>query len=100
MTVGQVVSEQMYQELKASGLKFKAVMGGENVKEMLEKVDLDVENKELRRDLLKATTDIAKNKIIKRLKVVESIKKSSNRPEWFMMDVIPIFYLLSLITKL
>ncbi|MBF0359673.1 MAG: DNA-directed RNA polymerase subunit beta' [Oligoflexia bacterium] len=90
LQVGQVITEQQYFELKEAGVEFDAGMGGEVVKELLRKVDLDIENKELRRGLLKSTTDIAKSKIVKRLKVIESIKKSPNKPEWFMMDVIPV----------
>jgi DNA-directed RNA polymerase subunit beta' len=65
-------------------------MGGEIIKDLLSKVDLDTLNKELRRTLKETTTELAKAKLIKRLKVVESILKSTNKPEWFMMDVIPV----------
>ena len=65
-------------------------MGGEVVKSLLAKVDLDLENKELRRALETVTTDLARTKLIKRLKVVESIKGSGNKPEWFMMETVPV----------
>ena len=90
LQIGQVINEQQYFELKEQNVDFEAGMGGEVVKDLLRKVDLDVDNKELRRGLRSATTEMAKTKIIKRLKVVESILKSDNRPEWFMMDVIPV----------
>jgi DNA-directed RNA polymerase subunit beta' len=90
LEVGQVITESTYHELKQAGIDFKAGMGGEVVKELLRKVDLDLENKELRKGLRSATTELHKTKIIKRLKVIESIKRSDNRPEWFMMDVIPV----------
>ncbi|MDC1174382.1 DNA-directed RNA polymerase subunit beta' [Bacteriovoracaceae bacterium] len=90
LKVGQVITEQQYFELKEQGIEFSAGMGGEVVREMLKRVDLDIENKELRRGLASATTEMSRTKIIKRLKVVESILKSENRPEWFMMDVIPV----------
>ncbi|MFZ4712770.1 MAG: DNA-directed RNA polymerase subunit beta' [Bacteriovoracaceae bacterium] len=90
LSVGSIVSEQRYQELKATDAKFKVGMGGEVVKELMTKIDLDNLNKELRRGLKAATTDIMRTKIVKRLKVVESILKSSNKPDWFMMDVIPV----------
>jgi DNA-directed RNA polymerase subunit beta' len=90
LAVGAIVSEQRYQELKATNAKFKVGMGGEVVKELMTKIDLDNLNKELRRALKASTTDIMRTKIVKRLKVVESILKSSNKPEWFMMDVIPV----------
>jgi DNA-directed RNA polymerase subunit beta' len=90
LKVGQVISEQQYFELKEQGIEFEAGMGGEVVKDLLRKVDLDIENKELRRGLQNATTEMARTKFIKRLKVVESILKSDNKPEWFMMDVVPV----------
>jgi DNA-directed RNA polymerase subunit beta' len=57
---------------------------------MLRKIDLDIENKELRRGLATVTTEMARAKIVKRLKVIESLIKSDNKPEWFMMDVVPV----------
>lgn len=90
LEVGRVISEQQYQELKEQGIEFEAGMGGQTIKELLRKLDLDIVNKELRRGLAAATTEMARAKIIKRLKVVESILKSENKPEWFMMDVIPV----------
>lgn len=90
LEVGRVITEQQYTELKDQGIEFEAGMGGRTIKEMLKKVDLDQENKELRRGLRSATTEMNRTKIIKRLKVVESLLKSENRPEWFMMDVIPV----------
>ena len=90
LRIGQVISEQQFAELKEQGIEFEAGMGGDTVKDLLRKVDLDLEYKELRRGLQTATTEMARAKIIKRLKVVESIRRSENRPEWFMMEVIPV----------
>jgi DNA-directed RNA polymerase subunit beta' len=90
LEVGRVITEQQYNELKDQGIKFEAGMGGNTIKEMLSKVDIDIDNKELRRGLKTVTTEMARTKIIKRLKVVESLLKSDNKPEWFMMDVIPV----------
>ena len=90
LAVGSILTEQKFHELKAANVDFKAGMGGEVVKELLSKVDIDILNKELRRGLRDATTDLSKAKLIKRLKVVESLLKSPNKPDWFMMDVIPV----------
>ncbi len=90
LEIGRVISEQQYNELKEQGIEFEAGMGGSTIKELLRKVDLDQENKELRRGLRAATTEMNRAKIVKRLKVVESLLKSENKPEWFMMDVIPV----------
>lgn len=90
LELGSILTEQKHAELKQANIDFRAGMGGETIKELLSKVDLDILNKELRRGLRDATTDLGKAKIIKRLKVVESLLKSSNKPDWFMMDVIPV----------
>jgi len=90
LEVGRVINEQQYFELKEAGVDFEAGMGGTTIKELLKKLDIDIENKELRRGLQSATTEVARTKLIKRLKVVESIMKSENKPDWFMMDVIPV----------
>ncbi len=90
LEVGRVISEQQFFDLKEQGVEFEAGMGGEVVKTLLQKLDIDMENKVLRRDLAAATTEMARTKLVKRLKVVESILKSDNKPEWFMMDVIPV----------
>ena len=87
---GRVITEQQFLELKEAGIEFEAGMGGDVVKEMLRRLDLDTVNKELRRALKAVTTEMARAKIVKRLKVVESILKSDNKAEWFMMDVIPV----------
>jgi DNA-directed RNA polymerase subunit beta' len=90
LDVGTILAEQKAYELKEAGVDFKVGMGGEVVQSLLSKIDVLTLNKELRIGLREAKTDLAKAKIIKRLKVVESILKSPNKPEWFMMDVIPV----------
>jgi DNA-directed RNA polymerase subunit beta' len=90
LQIGSILSEAKAMELKAAGVDFKVGMGGEVIKDLLSKVDLDTLNKELRRTLAETKTELAKAKLIKRLKVVESLLKSPNKPEWFMMDVIPV----------
>ena len=90
LQVGTILSEAKSYELQAAGVDFKVGMGGETIKDLLSKIDLDTLNKELRRTLAETKTELAKAKLIKRLKVVESLLKSPNKPEWFMMDVIPV----------
>jgi DNA-directed RNA polymerase subunit beta' len=90
LKIGEVISEQQFYELKESGIDFEAGMGGDVIKELLRKIDIDQENKELRRALQSCTTEMNRAKLIKRLKVVESLMGSDNKPEWFMMDVIPV----------
>ncbi|MEK6732561.1 MAG: DNA-directed RNA polymerase subunit beta', partial [Candidatus Omnitrophota bacterium] len=70
--------------------KFKAMIGAEAIKELLKEIDLDQTIVELRLDLHEQKSEQAKRKTLKRLKVIEAFKKSGNRPEWMIMDVIPV----------
>ena len=87
LEVGRILTEQQYIELKEAGAEFEAGMGGEVIKDILKTIDLDLDNKNLRRELKAATTEATRVK--KLLKgVIESMLKSDNRPDWFMMDII------------
>ncbi len=68
---------------------FKAGMGAEAIKELLEEIDLDALSAELREKLADAT-GLKKTKIIKRLEVVEGFRKSGNRPEWMIIQALPV----------
>ena len=68
---------------------FKAGMGAEAVRELLAEIDLEALSKELREKLAEATGP-KKVKIIKRLEIVEAFRKSGNRPEWMILDTIPV----------
>ena len=86
----QVLSEQEYQEAReAWGSSFRVGMGAESIKELLESIDLDKEYTELQEGL-KGATGQKRARIIKRLEVVEAFLTSGNRPEWMIMDVIPV----------
>ena len=69
--------------------KFRAIMGAEAIKELLTKIDLDKEAKDLRMQLVEATGQ-KRVRIIRRLEVVEAFRQSGNRPEWMILDVIPV----------
>jgi DNA-directed RNA polymerase subunit beta' len=69
--------------------KFKALMGAEAVKALLANIDLDKESKELRSQL-KDSTGQKKIRITRRLEVVEAFIKSANKPEWMIIDAIPV----------
>ena len=69
---------------------FKAGMGAEAIRELLRRVDLDVLSKELKTKIRDTVSIGVKKKLTKRLKVVESFKNSGNKPEWMIMDVIPV----------
>ena len=69
---------------------FTAGIGAEAVKQMLMDLDLEGERKELLEELAVTKSELKPKKIIKRLKVVESFIDSGNRPEWMILDVVPV----------
>jgi len=86
----QLLSPDQYYDLKEEfGNKIEADMGAQAVKALLEQVDVKKLVAQLREDLQTATGQ-KRIKITKRLKVVDSILNSDNKPEWMVMDVIPI----------
>ena len=64
-------------------------MGAEAIKELLSKIDIEAESEELKEELKDATGQ-KRAKIIKRLEVVEAFKESGNKPEWMILDAIPV----------
>ncbi|MBM4129141.1 MAG: DNA-directed RNA polymerase subunit beta', partial [Nitrospira sp.] len=87
----ELLTEEAYKKRTAEhGTKFKAGMGAEAVRELLCKVDLDSLAAELKVKMKEASSFGVKKKIIKRLRVVEAFRKSGNKPEWMIMDVIPV----------
>ncbi len=68
---------------------FRVGMGAEAVKELLAELDIEALSEQLRRELTNASGQ-KKIRIIKRLEVVEAFKKSGNRPEWMILDVVPV----------
>lgn len=86
----QVLSEKEYQDARENwGNKFRCGMGAESIKELLEAIDLETEAVELKTGLKDATGQ-KRARIIKRLEVVEAFRGSGNRPEWMIMDAIPV----------
>ena len=69
--------------------QFKAMMGAEAIKELLQRIDLESESIDLKGQLKDATGQ-KKIRITRRLEVVEAFRKSGNRPEWMILDVIPV----------
>ena len=72
------------------GEEFVAMMGAEAVKELLKKLDLDSEIETLRRELEATNSDTKIKKIAKRLKVLEAFQRSGMKPEWMILDVLPV----------
>jgi DNA-directed RNA polymerase subunit beta' len=87
----ELLTEEQYRKsMEESGGKFKAMIGADAIKELLKEIDLDKIAAELKADLHEQKSEQTKRKILKRLKAIESFKKSNNRPEWMIMDVIPV----------
>ena len=86
----QILTEKEYRDsVDKFGYKFKAGMGAEAVKDLLAEIDLEKLSKELRTDLNDASGQ-KRVRTIKRLEVVEAFRLSQNRPEWMIMDVVPV----------
>jgi DNA-directed RNA polymerase subunit beta' len=84
-----IMSEDDYDaKRKEYGDEFVARMGAEGIKELLESIDLDTEIERLRGDLTGSEVKVKKN--AKRLKVLEAFKKSGIKPEWMVLDVLPV----------
>jgi DNA-directed RNA polymerase subunit beta' len=86
----QLLTEKEYRTaVEKYGDTFKVGMGAEAIKEILQKIDLESSSKELRADL-KDSTGQKRIRTIRRLEVVEAFRKSGNKPEWMIVDVIPV----------
>jgi len=86
----QVLTEKEYRDMREKYEDdFKAGMGAEAVKELLEKVDLEQLSSQLREELKTASSQ-KKLRIVKRLEVVEAFRESGNKPSWMIMDVLPV----------
>ncbi len=86
----KVLTEKEYREAYEKwGNAFQVGMGAEAIKKLLEAIDLDKLAKELRAEL-KIAQGQKRGKIIKRLDVVESFRNSGNKPEWMILDVLPV----------
>jgi len=84
-----IMSEDDYDaKRKEYGDEFVAHMGAEGIKELLEGIDLEIEIERLRGDLTGSEVKVKKN--AKRLKVLEAFKKSGIKPEWMIMEVLPV----------
>jgi DNA-directed RNA polymerase subunit beta' len=91
LKLGEILNEDKYREHRSThGEGFKAQMGAEAIKELLKQVDIEAITIELRDLMKKETSSQKRTKIAKRLKVAESFQRSGNKPEWMILDVIPV----------
>ncbi len=86
----QMLSEKEYRDMREKYEDdFEAGMGAEAIKKLLEEIDLEKDSEELKAELANATGQ-KRVRILKRLEVVEAFRLSGNRPEWMILDVVPV----------
>ena len=88
---GQLLSEEAYLDaLEEFGDDFEAQMGAEAIQKLLKAIDLDDEITTLREELPKTSSETKIKKITKRLKVLTAFQQSRNKPEWMILEVLPV----------
>ena len=86
----EVLSEQQYRDAKDKyGTAFKAAMGAEAIRELLMQIDLVALSEDMRKKLKEASGQ-KKIRIVRRLEVIEALRLSGNKPEWMIMEVLPV----------
>jgi DNA-directed RNA polymerase subunit beta' len=92
LQVGDMLNEDEHQMAldKFGDGSFEAGMGGDAVHKMLREIDIDMLAVELRREMKETRSEAKRKKIAKRLSVVNAFRESGNRPEWMMLEVIPV----------
>ena len=86
----QMLNEKEYRDMREKYEDdFEAGMGAEAIKKLLAEIDLEKESEELKEELLNASGQ-KRVRILKRLEVVEAFRLSGNRPEWMILDVVPV----------
>ena len=88
---GQLLSDETYLEaIEEYGDEFDARMGAEAIRELLARLNLEEERKQLREDIEGTNSETKLKKLGKRLKLVEAFIDSGNKPEWMVMTVLPV----------
>ena len=91
LTKGMLLSEEKYRQSREEfGNRFKAGMGAEAIREMLKVVELEPLSQQVRAEMLKTGSDAKLKKLGKRLKIIDAFRESGQRPEWMVMEVIPV----------
>ncbi len=87
----QILTEKEYQDARERYEDgFKAGMGAEAIKVLLEEIDVEALSNELKAELKDLPTGQKRIKLLKRLEIVEAFRNSGNRPEWMVLDVVPV----------
>src|SRR5689334_7325247 len=89
---GELISEDRYLKLleEMGDGQFSAGMGAEAILQLLRQIDILALAEQLRNEMKEATSEAKRKKIAKRLKVVEAFRESGNKPDWMMLEVIPV----------
>lgn len=88
---GEMLTEERYRQLvQEYGSRFTAGIGAEAIKKLLASLDLETLATELREEMVKTNSVAKRKKLAKRLKIIDAFRESENRPEWMIMDVIPV----------
>jgi DNA-directed RNA polymerase subunit beta' len=91
LTRGELLTEEKYRQMvQEYGAGFTAGIGAEAIKQLLTGLDLDKLATELREDMIKTNSVAKRKKLAKRLKIIDAFRESENKPEWMIMDVIPV----------
>ena len=85
-----LTDEQYYEALEEFGDEFDAKMGAEAIQELMEDMDVDDEIATIREELPQTNSDTKIKKLTKRLKLMEAFQKSGNKPEWMILNVLPV----------
>jgi DNA-directed RNA polymerase subunit beta' len=86
----EIISEEEYIELEESGKQFVAMMGAEAIRELLRGLDIEELAVSLRAQVKVETSAQRKRDVLKRLKVIEAFRQSGNKPEWMVLNIIPV----------
>ncbi|MBN1526003.1 MAG: DNA-directed RNA polymerase subunit beta', partial [Candidatus Omnitrophica bacterium] len=87
----ELLSEDRHKELKEKfGNKFTAKMGAEAIKELLKEIDLDKLSGRIKKDISESKSDSAQKKNSKILRLLEAFRNSGNKPEWMILDMLPV----------
>ena len=83
--------EEYYEALENYGEEFRAGMGAEAVKTLLMEMDLEEEIALIEQQMTETKSEAKIKKLSKRMKIIKSFSNSSNKPEWMILDVLPVF---------
>ena len=91
LPVGTLLTDEAYQEnFENFGDRFEAGIGAEAIQYMLSRLDVDKVSSELREEMQSTRSEAKRKKLGKRLRVIEAFRDSNNKPEWMILDVVPV----------